>query len=372
MKPYFFVSGGSKGGPIIDSLNDRFTSITIVDNAGYINDRMSLQIDDRPDPQGKYFKVPVRGDKLTVHMGYLSGRNMDMPTDMIPMGTFIIDEIEVEFGPDTLILHAHASDTNGRFKQSRSKAFHRTTIKKIVEDCAKFSGMTAAVHDSLKDKEIAHEDQIMQSCAEFLRVFGEKNDAVVKVSAGKILFGPKGKLSEISGAKDLIRPSVTVNVNQFKPGTARYTSQGKSKYAEVWANYVTPDNKNSMDTYHITIKDVIGADKGDSSEGNVGPTATYQVPGVFANKTEAINACRAKMRMLALSECGFGFTLYTGNPEIVAESKITVEGLRPGIMKVWNALRVTHKMDGSGFTTSVECESVTKETDKKDTPTITD
>lgn len=367
MKPYFFISGGSSGGVIIDSLNDRFLSISIVDNAGFQNDRMSLSIDDRVKQGSGYIKLPVRGDKLTVQMGYQEGGPMYQPTDMMPMGTFIIDEIEVEMSPDTVHIHSHAVDTNGLFKQARSKSFHRTTIGKIVEDCAQYCGLPAGVHKDIKDIEITHEDQIMQSTAEFLRVFGERNDAIVKVVKGKILFGPKSKLHEIEGIKEIIRPKVELHKTDFLPGTARYTSQGKSKYAEVWAEYQTPDAKHTHGAYHIKIQDVIGADSADSSEGVVAPTAIYKVPGLFSDEKEAKAACISKMRMLALSECGFGFSCI-GNPKITAESQIKIKGMRPGVMPTWNAIRVTHTLDNSGFKTSVECESPTKGTDETDTP----
>lgn len=367
MKPYFFVSGGTSGGVIIDSLNDRFLSISIIDNAGFQNDRMSISIDDRVKLGQGYSKIPVRGDKLTVQMGYQGGGPMFQPTDMMPMGTFVVDEIEVEMSPDTVHIHSHAVDTNGRFKQARSKSFHRKTLGEIITDCAQYSGLPAGVHQDLKDRKIEHEDQVMQSTAEFLRVLGEKNDAIVKVVKGKILFGPKTKLHEIDGIKEIIRPKVELHKNDFLPGTARYTSQGKAKYAEVWASYQTPDAKGSYGAYHIKIKDVIGAESADSSEGVVGPTAVYKVPGLFANEREARDACISKMRMLALSECGFGFSCI-GNPKITAESQIKIKGMRPGIMPTWNAIRVTHTLDSSGFKTSVECESPTKGTDEPDTP----
>jgi phage protein D len=362
MIPYFSISGGSSGGQVIDSANDRFISVTIVDNAGFINDRLSFTIDDRPSEDGSYAKIPVRGDKLTVQMGY-QGKNSYNIEGMVPMGEFIVDEIECEFSPETIIINAHASDTNGRFKEARSKSWHKKKIKDIVEDCAQYSGMSAAVHKSLKDVEIRHEDQVSQSCAEFLRVFADRNDAVMKVQAGRILFGPKNKLHEVEGADEIIRPKVTIKKTDMLQG--RYVSQGKAKYVAVKATFQTPDQKNTYATTRITIQDAIKRENGDTSEGNTGPTAVYSIPGVFANESEAKQACLTKMKQLALSECGLGFACI-GNPKIVAETEVTLEGIRPGIQKKWIAIRVTHTFDSSGFRSEIECESPEKEPEKEE------
>jgi phage protein D len=356
MTPYFFISGGSSGGQVIDSANDRFLSISIIDNAGFQNDRLTLTLDDRPTLEGTYPKIPVRGDKLTVQMGY-QGKNSYNLEGMVPMGDFIVDEIECEFVPETIIIHAHAVDTNGRFKEARSKSWHKKKIEDIVKDCAEFSGMTARVHKDLKDIEIRHEDQVMQSCAEFLSVFASRNNALMKVQKGVILFGPKNKLHEINGASEIIRPKVTIKKTDMLGG--RYVSQGRAKYVAVKATYQTPDQRNTYASTQITIKDAIGRENGDTSEGNTGPISIYNIPGVFANKSEAQQACLTKMKQLALSECGVGFECI-GNPKIVAETEVTLEGVRTGIQKKWIAVRVTHTFDSSGFKTSVECESPQK------------
>lgn len=348
MIPFFSIVGGSARQTIIDSLNDRFVSCSVVDNAGYMNDRLVLQIDDRPP----FFKVPVRGDTLSVQMGYMQGPRHDRPSDLLPMGTFIIDEIEWDYPPATISITAHASDTNDRYKQPRSKSWHRVKLQTIIEDCANYCGLSALVHVELKDKEIEHEDQVNQSCGEFLRVFTEKNNAIMKVQDETILIAPKGKTHQLIGT--LIRPRVLLSMSDCSQ--IHYVSQSKSRYRAVKAKYSTYDGDKSFATTQVTVKDAIGRDSGDTSEGVIDPVSVFTLPGTFVNAREARDAALSKMRSLALSECGFGFTCI-GNPKIVAESNVIMAGLRPGIPVKWRVVRVTHTLDGSGFTSQVECEA---------------
>lgn len=348
MKPFFSITGGSAGQTIIDSLNDRFISCSIVDNAGNQNDRMVLQIDDRMP----FVKVPVRGDKLSVQMGYQSGEGHHVPSELRPMGTFVIDEIEWDYPPATLVITGHASDTNDKFKQPRSKSWHRVKFESIISDCAQYSGLTAMVHVELKDKEIEHEDQVSQSCGEFLRVFCERNNAIMKVQDGTILVAPKGRVHELVGT--FIRPRVLLSLTDCSQ--VHYVSQSKSRYRAVKASYATYDGDKSFATTQVTVKDALGRNTGDASEGVIDPISTFTLPGTFVNQREARDAALSKMRSLALSECGFGFTCI-GNPEIVAESNVFFTDMRPGIHHKWRVVRVTHTLANVGFTSEVECEA---------------
>ena len=45
-----------------------------------------------------------------------------------------------------------------------------------------------------------------------------------------------------------------------------------------------------------------------------------------------------------------------GNPAIVAESKLVLQGFRSGIPADWTVTRVEHAIESSGFTTRVTAE----------------
>lgn len=339
MNPYFHIQG--QNGDITNAIMDRFLSLTLVDQAGYKNDRLVITMDDRLP----YIKIPQRGEKIKLRLGYQDKQNHTNPHEVREMGTFVIDEIEWDGPPFELTFTAHSCDTSARFKQPRSKSFHRLTLGEIVKDCAEYSGYTAIVHKDLEAIKVDHEDQVAQSCAEFLKVLGDKYNAIIKIQELRLLFAPKNLLHEVS--ERLIRTGIEVPLVGLT--NVHFLAQGKSRYATVSAYY---DEKDSRDAQGIvTVKRTVF----DDESGAPPPIADYQINTVYPTKAMALEAARTKSRNLGLSESGINFTT-VGNAEIMAESDVTITGCRPGIPNIWRVIRVQHTLDDKGFRTECECQ----------------
>jgi phage protein D len=78
---------------------------------------------------------------------------------------------------------------------------------------------------------------------------------------------------------------------------------------------------------------------------------------VYANKANAVHACRAEWRRLQRGMASFGITLAHGREDIFPELPATVSGFKPAIDNTdWLVTRVTHSGGEGGFTSAVELE----------------
>jgi phage protein D len=78
---------------------------------------------------------------------------------------------------------------------------------------------------------------------------------------------------------------------------------------------------------------------------------------VYANKTNAMRAARAEWRRLQRGMAAFSITLARGRADLSPEVPATVTGWKPSIDNTdWLIVRVTHNLNDSGYTTTLELE----------------
>jgi phage protein D len=96
-KPVFSVT--LDGRDITSKIYPRLVSLTLTEERENAVDQLDITID---DSDGRV-AIPRTGAKLTLRLGWAA-------TGMVDKGTFIVDEVEHEGAPDTIILRARSAE----------------------------------------------------------------------------------------------------------------------------------------------------------------------------------------------------------------------------------------------------------------------
>ena len=324
-------------------LNDRVVSVSVTDQAGTVNDSCSISLDDRDN----LIEIPPKGAEIKIWMGYEPKQGIVNPYDGTKlMGTFKLDEIKWGGPPDVLVLVGHAFDTEDTFKKQRTGQFHRKTVGQIITMIAKRNNLEPRVHQDVGDIKLEHVHQRAQSDMAIVENLGNKVGAIAKVQDGKLYFAPLGKMSEISDG-EIMPPEVTVRRVDMSPYD--YTDQSRSAYQEVHGRYYDKDK---------------GSTGYETADGSARFQTTMELSSDLPNKQEAKLAADARNDKLKKSKRGFDFTTQ-GNPDIMAETILHVEGQRQGLPSDFVITQAVHDfVDGSGYSVKVTC--IVKDDDSGD------
>ena len=71
---------------ITELINQRLLSLTVTDEVGFVSDGLDLELDNRDAA----LELPPRGAVLSVTLGYKE-------TALLPMGKFMVDEVEFSY-----------------------------------------------------------------------------------------------------------------------------------------------------------------------------------------------------------------------------------------------------------------------------------
>jgi phage protein D len=81
------------------------------------------------------------------------------------------------------------------------------------------------------------------------------------------------------------------------------------------------------------------------------------LPETYPNEAAARAAAAAEFQRTQRSQATMSYTLALGRPDVYPEMPVRLSGFKPEIDEVpWLAKQVTHKIDSSGLTTSLELE----------------
>ena len=147
-------------------------------------------------------------------------------------------------------------------------------------------------------------------------------------------------ISKSSGktASGKILPIITINAKQAQ--NWRIIFAARNQYGSVIAQYHDLDQAKLLD---VKV--------GDNNSSN----PTHQLREVFPNKELAQRSAKSTLQKLTQSAVTLNITLI-GNPDLVAESKITLQGFNSNIPSDWTVIRAEHVIEAGGFTTRVEAE----------------
>lgn len=188
LKPCFQVV--ANGNDISETIFKLFESISITDKTGIESDTCEISLIDDP---AQPIAMPARGAELKVSIGY--------DDVMVPMGMFVVDEIELSGPPEKMIIRAHAAvqteSKNGKtsLQSQKTRTWPKdTTISSAVMKIAAEHNLTYTVSETLKKVKLPQLAQSDESDLSFLMRLAKRYDAICKPADGKLLFVKRGEI----------------------------------------------------------------------------------------------------------------------------------------------------------------------------------
>jgi uncharacterized protein len=315
------------GQDLTGKIAPRLVSLTLTEARNNEVDQLDIVLDDS-DGQ---LAIPSRGVKIALQIGWDD-------TGLVDKGNFTVDEVEHSGAPDLITLRARTADLIDNFRQLQERSFHDTTLGAIVAAIALEHDLKPGIAKSLSVKKIAHVDQAHESDASFLRRLGKQYDAVATVKNDTLLFAPASHSRTVSG-KEL--PVFTIK--RSSGDQHRYHSAERDSYSGVRAYW--HDQKSAR------RRSVVAGLPGNSK----------RLRTTFASESDARTAAIAEWQRIQRGIFSFELLLALGAPGLIPQAPVKVTGFKPQIDDTdWVAVKATHTISKSGFTTHIEAETKTE------------
>jgi len=324
MTPIYSIK--ADGADITRLIQGRLLCLTVTDETGWQSDRATIELDDRGNP----FALPAKGAKLDISMGV----KKEGTPHINHMGQFVVDDISISGPPDKLIIEAKAADMKKRLKEKTTRAWDNVTLSDIVATIAAKHDLTPVVGAELAGVRFPHLDQTEESDMHLLTRLGHAHDAVAKPMAGRLLMVKKGQAKTAAG-KSL--PTVTLTREDFILPGWDYQAPDRGRYKAVTAYY----------------QDIQGGEKQPVTIGS--GTPVRKVGGIFPTQAQADQAARSRLDQLNRGTATLRGSVY-GKPNLMAEGRINVIGIRSGVNGLWSLTSVTTAITDTGYTVSFNAE----------------
>ena len=319
LKPCFKVI--ANGSDISNVIEELFEYISVTDQTGIESDTCEISLIDDPVTP---ISIPPRGAEMEILMGYDDA--------LVPMGKYIVDEIELEGPPEKMVIRGRAAaqtaSKSGQVSMQTQKSrtwAKDTTIEATVRKIAKEHNLDFMVSDSLKAVKLPQTSQSDESDLSFLFRLAKRYDAICKPAGAKLLFVKRGEiqLDVLSLTRYKLSKWSMVRSSRDSTGTviAYWHEKAKAKKHEVKLGDGEP---------------------------------VRRLRHAYADAASAKAGAQAALDKSKRDEDKLSITL-PGDPHVSAESPVTISEIRDGINGDWIVDSVTHKIDKSvGFNTSFE------------------
>lgn len=312
------------GQDITPTINPRLISLSLEEARGDTADQLDLVLSDH---DGK-LALPRKGVKLDLSIGFAG-------QDLVDKGQFVVDEVEHSGAPDIVTIRARSADLRDSLRVRRDQSWHATTLGDIVKTIAGRHRIDHRIAPALASVAVAHIDQTNESDLNFVTRLGKRHDAVATVKAGSLLFLPINGSQTASGARLPV-----IAITRASGDSHSYTQSDRDAYTGVRAYW--------HDGKKANRKGVVVGTK-------VNPKT---LKDTYATESDAMAAAKSEWQRIQRGLATLKLTLAIGAPSLVPQSPVSVQGFKGAIDGTqWLATRVTHKLDDSGLTTEVECET---------------
>jgi uncharacterized protein len=321
LTPDYDISTG--GASILARLDGRAASITITDSAGTDSDTLQVDI----EAGDKAVALPRKGAELSVSMGYKE-------TGLSFMGRYTVDEVRVSGPPIMLSISAKAADMRASLKEHRTQAYSDKTLGAIISEIAGRHGLKGAVSGDLYSRKIPYLGQTEESDLHLISRLARLHGAVAAPKNGKLVFTKKGAGQSASGQA---LTTITLTPDQCSDFDIQMPDRPQVKEVQAhWHDRKKAERK--------TEKAAAG-----------GTESGFTLRHDFPSQDEAQWAGEAKADDLKRAGGSFSASL-VGTPGLVAEGIVKTSGFYPGCDATWSIKTATHTIDGSSFTTKIDCE----------------
>lgn len=327
MKPSWRVNVDSA--PASAVLEDRLLQVRVQDEAGVRSDSCTLTFDDRAPS----IALPTKGVSLKVSLGF--------GEELWPMGEFVVDEVTAASPPRRLTVKARAANFSGggvgsQLRTAVRRSWHNTTLGHVLGDVAGAAGHAVEVAAELAERVVEHVDQVNESGLAFVTRLSGQYGFVAKVAAGALLAVPRGGGRSVSGAP---LPKITIRADEC--------SRWEGAFPE--RNVFPAATARWHDVRLGVVRELrVGAAEGEAVA--VGREYWYE--------SDARAAAEAALRNGQVSRAALSLALSVGNPRVLAETRLNLEGFRDGIDGEWSTTAATHDWSRAGATSSIRAEAV--------------
>lgn len=305
----------------------RVISCVVTDKQGASSDTVDILLNDFP-----WAVVPPTGAIIRVWMGYGAA-------GMAFMGSFTVEEVEVQLLPYKLSIRGKAADHRGKGKENKERGWEEKTLGAIVSEIASERGLQPIVDGKIGGHLYKWLGQQDESDPHFLERMARKHDALYSEKDGKLIFASRGSGLSVSGAA--LTPVIITPAN-LVPNTARVRFSDRSKYKSVKASYTDPKTRKKTDVEEDSAPD---------------GEAVYRIGEPFADEDEAKRAAQAKSKELLRATMAFSCTI-VGNPVARAGAPVSFLGCRPGIDGIpFITETAGHRYSKQGYQTTLSGET---------------
>ncbi|WP_366654416.1 contractile injection system protein, VgrG/Pvc8 family [Fodinicurvata sp. EGI_FJ10296] len=316
---------------ITESIADRLVSLSVEDQAEDKSDRLTLEIDDRPDGEGRPVALPAIGTRLDLWLGYRE-------TGLAEIGHYRVDELGYAGPPARLDIKARAAAMAGPIRSRQSRSWHRVTLGDIARRVAGDHGLDPRVDAALADLPVPHADQQGESDLAFLNRIARGHDAVARPHGDWLILAPRGRARAATGE--------ALDVLTLTPGdvsTWSYTHAARRESGEAGQG-------GGMRAWWWDHE------AGERRSVERGSPPFEEVTWIHHSEAEARAAVGTETNTRERNKAELSLTL-PGRADVVAEGRLRLADWRPEIPTDWRITRVTHRLAARGYSLRLRAET---------------
>ena len=329
-----FVNVIYQGVNITDDIKKDLLSFEYTDNASGESDSVSLSLKDEKHIWLKNW-FPEKGDMVTPSIGTLNWcRKGD--NQILPCGSFLIDEPEYSGRPSTFTINGISSPLNSNFKDvKKSKSWVNITLSAIAGDIASRAGLQLQFISGINPL-YDYKEQSETPDSTFLSELCEAEGLAIKTTDSKIV---------IFNEKDFESRTPITTYNEFEDVVLSYnfkTRLSNTGYAGVNVKYFDP-KQGKLIEYLYLISELDEKSK------------IYEVNQRVNDKAEAMRLAQQTAIRLNKKETVASLSV-VGNIELLGGVTVNLAGFGAFSGKYYIE-KSTHSI-GNGYVTGIEARKV--------------
>lgn len=317
------------GQPVAGAFYERLISVSVTDKEGIESDTFDMELNDGPEVG--FLALPRTGAKVDIRIGYGAAQSL---------GQFVVTKVSGKCIPYSLSISGKSEDLGGsKLKEKKDKHWDNKSVKDIVDDIAKDSGLSANVDSEVGAHTYEYFAQQDESPIHVLRRLEQRHNGLFKVKDGQLIFSARGSGNSASGS---FMGSCTIVPSMIIQGTCSFEANDRTKYSKVVAYH---QDKGKAERVAV------------EAEGNSDGDAEYRIPEPFSSVEEADKAAQSKAKDLKRGEGSASVTV-VGDPGITAGAPLLFSGVRPGLDGVPYIIdTATHTYSkGDGYKTQISAK----------------
>lgn len=271
---------------------------------------------------------PQQGDVLSVKIG-----NAD---NVLDCGLFEIDEIELEFPPDTMTVKAVAASITQSLRTKNNKAFEKQSLRKIAQYFADKHGLKLIGKTSeLQKIEIERKTQTDQTDLSFLVALATDFGLIFSIRGNQLIF---------MDTDELEKQTSIATIDRQQMNKARFVDKTSQTFAGVSVSR-RDVRSNSVKKWEI------------QPSGKTGEADTLVIHGRVENDTQAQARAKGALKNKNKDKISGSITV-NGNTQLVAGVNMDLTGIGEFSGK-WQIVASTHQIEPSGgYTTDVTVRKI--------------